>query len=926
MPVATFGLVMIVKNVETIISRILDHADNWDQVVIVDTGSTDGTVELIESKYPSVELHHFEWAFDFSKARNFALSHVTTDVWMWLDSDDAFTPDTLIGWKRLAQELAENKYEANHVILPYHYALDSNGNPLVVQYRERIFLGRDWEWREPLHEVCCSTLTEEPPHVACAQYPVVHKSDKNPEETANRNWNILITHFLKGDTSDRTLYYLMRMATERGQPELALHYGNTILARSPGGYHEYEARVGVGKAFIDIAVATKNDWLYTAAESVLSAAIRSFPERNEARAVLIESSIQQQDWDKAIELAGTLAVDIPETVATLATEMYGTYKFVLLAHLEMRRGTQAYYGFQNHLTSLDCARPHPLAMSNEAVYRNYMRDNGIGIMYADPRLAPHAAHVRERLLEEGFFRDVWVCTHPGCMAYSTRVHVHMTEHTNTLTYTDSAPDVQVVVVTYEPNFEQIFNADILLPLPIVTQRSELVTEAIKTPGMYHAGSLVEAFDVSKTFFAEKVMITIGEIDATTVEFSDKVKMNHLYVSVVDNQIVGIAGWRETVVSCYSIDNQTITVPKGIDVMMSEGAPEGLIREQNPTESDVVFIATGIEEWDGSTPYRQGIGASENCLIYLAEQLTVFGHFVRVFAPVRFPRIINGVYYYPLEMEKAFDFSKVGLLVASRCPQMLEGRRAKKQVLWMHDLPQSYAPHLNSKLVIDHYIAVSEWQRDNAIQIGYPEDKIVVLENAVKMPECKPEIARNKERIVWLSQPERGVENLFAFWKAEPKVFTDLWVAYGFTNFYGYHGLQAFQDVCYWRHVLRQMGAKIVGRLNRRQLSKLRRSSGYWLYPSDFPETFCVTALEAVQDGLGIMVCANGATAQTVRQNTIGAQYVAYEGVYTPDKQTTWLQDFKAMRLEEYGDFQYSPQVIQDRMWSNTASRWSDLCS
>lgn len=60
-------------------------------MIIVDTGSTDGTLELIKKKqlqYPNLELHHFEWVKDFSKARNYSFSFATQEWILWLDGDD----------------------------------------------------------------------------------------------------------------------------------------------------------------------------------------------------------------------------------------------------------------------------------------------------------------------------------------------------------------------------------------------------------------------------------------------------------------------------------------------------------------------------------------------------------------------------------------------------------------------------------------------------------------------------------------------------------------------------------------------------------------------------------------------------------------------------------------------------------------------
>jgi glycosyltransferase involved in cell wall biosynthesis len=58
----------------------------FDEIVVVDTGSTDETKSIAASY--GCEVFDFEWVSDFSKARNFAFSKATCDYIMWLDCDD----------------------------------------------------------------------------------------------------------------------------------------------------------------------------------------------------------------------------------------------------------------------------------------------------------------------------------------------------------------------------------------------------------------------------------------------------------------------------------------------------------------------------------------------------------------------------------------------------------------------------------------------------------------------------------------------------------------------------------------------------------------------------------------------------------------------------------------------------------------------
>lgn len=85
--------VYIAKNEEKNIARSLESIkDAADELILVDTGSTDNTVEIFQS-YGGI-VYFLPWADDFSAPRNLALSKATGDWIIILDADESFTPDT----------------------------------------------------------------------------------------------------------------------------------------------------------------------------------------------------------------------------------------------------------------------------------------------------------------------------------------------------------------------------------------------------------------------------------------------------------------------------------------------------------------------------------------------------------------------------------------------------------------------------------------------------------------------------------------------------------------------------------------------------------------------------------------------------------------------------------------------------------------
>ncbi len=81
---------MIVKNEARALGRCLESVKDWvGEIVVVDTGSTDGTVAIAQSH--GARVSHFPWCDDFSAARNAALDQATREWVLVLDGDEVCT-------------------------------------------------------------------------------------------------------------------------------------------------------------------------------------------------------------------------------------------------------------------------------------------------------------------------------------------------------------------------------------------------------------------------------------------------------------------------------------------------------------------------------------------------------------------------------------------------------------------------------------------------------------------------------------------------------------------------------------------------------------------------------------------------------------------------------------------------------------------
>ena len=145
----SISLCMIVKDEEKTLERCLNSVKSFiDEIIIVDTGSTDKTKEIAERF--NAKIYDFKWVNDFAAARNFSFSKATSEYIMWLDGDDFIDNNNI----NKIEDLLKN-FDKNYDYVSAEYILGRNlsGEVSYSLRRNRIVRGgMNFKWIGHVHE------------------------------------------------------------------------------------------------------------------------------------------------------------------------------------------------------------------------------------------------------------------------------------------------------------------------------------------------------------------------------------------------------------------------------------------------------------------------------------------------------------------------------------------------------------------------------------------------------------------------------------------------------------------------------------------------------------------------------------------------------------------------------------------------------
>jgi|SaaInl4_135m_RNA_FD_contig_121_40692_length_9348_multi_5_in_0_out_0_2 glycosyltransferase involved in cell wall biosynthesis len=238
----TLSLIMIVRDEEENIPAVLGPMQGkFDEIIVVDTGSVDRTVEL--AREHGATVHFFEWIHNFSAARNESIRHATGDWLFWLDADD---------------RMAANEVDRLRALIALHPEGD------VAYYCHLRSLGSSWTSEQNLlqvrlfpnlpgvafvgevHERLTESLRDRGVRIEPSSVEIVHvgymDADVLPEKYA-RNLDIMNRMLEENPRELQTRYQLIMQLAAMGRVDETLEQLSTL------GEHVAEVSSDVDKIY-----------------------------------------------------------------------------------------------------------------------------------------------------------------------------------------------------------------------------------------------------------------------------------------------------------------------------------------------------------------------------------------------------------------------------------------------------------------------------------------------------------------------------------------------------------------------------------------------------------------------------------------------------------------------------------------------------
>lgn len=276
----TISACVIAKNEQDCISRCLQSIQAIvDEIILVDTGSSDNTVELAEGF--GARIFHYAWNDDFAAARNYALDQASSQWIIFLDADEYIDADKAGNIRPLLNKLHGNR-KIHAITCVMRHTSGWDGPYMGLTQAVRIYRNSPQiRYCGRIHESICKGMLPVQGMSVGENILTVHHTGYT--ETALTEKSLRNLAYLEKDLADHTTnqytyYYLSQSYLNLGEHEKAIHFARQALAddRIASTFIAYKPYVYMLKSLKLLGSSKQTELAQTLAE-----ALQKFPHHPE---------------------------------------------------------------------------------------------------------------------------------------------------------------------------------------------------------------------------------------------------------------------------------------------------------------------------------------------------------------------------------------------------------------------------------------------------------------------------------------------------------------------------------------------------------------------------------------------------------------------------------------------------------------------
>ncbi|MBR2214786.1 MAG: glycosyltransferase [Selenomonadaceae bacterium] len=289
----------IVKNEAAGLKRSMESIkEAVDEVLVVDTGSTDDTVAVAETM--GAKVLSYPWQEDFAAARNFVLDNLTGDWTVFIDGDEYFSSETAPNIRAVIARAEAARVDM--VLVPWDNVEETTGERLLLSYAPRIFrLDKGLRYVGRIHEELCrdGRPVENVITATIDELRLMHTgySEQLSKEKAARNLRLLQKDLQNPQRSPNLYMYLAECYEGLGDKLHAKHYAKLDIQ---GGRRPIVFASRSYRLLLKILATEPHNWQERL--KVAQEAVATFPELPEFRAEYAAASAFACDFTVAVRL------------------------------------------------------------------------------------------------------------------------------------------------------------------------------------------------------------------------------------------------------------------------------------------------------------------------------------------------------------------------------------------------------------------------------------------------------------------------------------------------------------------------------------------------------------------------------------------------------------------------------------------------